>query len=121
MPQSEASKEGRGGCSLTIKSGRLRKDIERDVVVLDRFVRIFCEKKHETPKGGDLCNECADLLAYGLMRLEKCPYNPKPKCKDCETHCYKPDYRKRVQEVMRFSGTYYVKRGRLDWLAKYFF
>jgi len=45
---------------------------------------------------------------------------PKPKCKDCPVHCYKIEYRRRIKEVMRFSGIYFVKRGRVDWLIKYF-
>jgi len=28
--------------------------------------------------------------------------------------------RQRIKEVMKYSGKYYVKRGRLDWLVKYF-
>jgi hypothetical protein len=46
--------------------------------------------------------------------------DPKPKCKDCPVHCYKSEYRRRIKEVMRFSGIYFVKRGRVDWLIKYF-
>ena len=31
-----------------------------------------------------------------------------------------PEYRAKIKEVMRFSGIYFVKRGRLDWLVRYF-
>ena len=97
------------------------KEIEKDKKVLKRFIEVYCEKKHSEEKNGrSLCPECCDLLDYSLKKLDKCPYNPKPKCKDCETHCYHPDYRKRVKEVMKFSGIHFVKRGRLDWLIKYF-
>jgi hypothetical protein len=67
-----------------------------------------------------MCESCAELLEYALLRLEKCPFDPKPKCKDCKVHCYKDDYRQRIREVMKFSGIHFVKRGRLDWLFKYF-
>jgi len=66
------------------------------------------------------CESCNELLEYALLRLEKCPFDPKPKCKDCKVHCYKDDYRQRIREVMKFSGIHFVKRGRLDWLFKYF-
>ena len=87
--------------------------------VLTRFIQVYCAKRHGG-KPRELCAECADLLAYATQRLQKCPYDPKPKCKECPTHCYKPEYRRRIKEVMRFSGIYFVKRGRVDWLIKYF-
>ncbi|MFH1262278.1 MAG: nitrous oxide-stimulated promoter family protein [Pseudomonadota bacterium] len=98
---------------------RLRKEIEREIGTLQAFLRVYCEKKHGSAKK-TLCVECGELLTYGTMRLTKCPYDPKPKCKDCETHCYKPEQCEKVKEVMRFSGLYFVKRGRVDWLWRYF-
>jgi hypothetical protein len=94
-------------------------DVERQFGIAKRFVSVYCREQH----GGDgspLCSECAELLAYARKRLERCPYDPKPKCKECRTHCYRPDYREKMKAVMRFSGIYHVKRGRLDWLFKYF-
>ncbi len=92
----------------------------KDQAILDKFIKVYCCKKH----GGDkkaLCPDCQELLEYAMERLEKCPYNPKPKCKDCKTHCYKPEYREKMKEIMKFSGIHFVKRGRLDWLIRYFF
>ena len=97
----------------------MNKTIENDYKVLKKFVEVYC-RKHRHTNGRGLCAECADLLAYGKQRLEKCPYDPKPKCKDCPTHCFQPEYRQRVREIMRFSGMHFVKRGRLDWLIRYF-
>ena len=55
--------------------------------------------------GDGLCPECAELLAYARLRLEKCRYGAdKPTCANCETHCYKPAMREKVREVMRYSG-----------------
>ncbi|MBI1387033.1 MAG: nitrous oxide-stimulated promoter family protein [bacterium] len=88
--------------------------------VLTTFVEVYCWKNHRRERG-DLCPQCDDLLRYACQRVERCPYDPKPKCKTCPTHCYKPDYRSRMKEVMRYSGMYFVKRGRIDWLIKYFF
>lgn len=87
--------------------------------ILDTFIDVYCTGRHGTPKG-ELCAECADLRQYAHLRLSKCPYDPKPRCKDCKTHCYKPEYRDRIRDVMRYSGTHFVKRGRIDWLFKYF-
>lgn len=98
---------------------------DRDLAVLTRFIEVYCQKRHQSyqkhaPAGGELCDECRDLLEYATDRLARCPMDPKPKCKDCPAHCYKPQYRQRIREVMKFSGIYFVKRGRVDWLIKYF-
>ena len=91
----------------------------QDLATLEKFVAVYCHKKHRTPKGR-LCAECNDLLTYARERLAKCPMDPKPKCKDCPTHCYADAYRRRIKDVMRFSGIHFVKRGRIDWLIRYF-
>ncbi len=92
---------------------------EKQLETVKRFIEIYCNTHHGSDNG-NLCPECSDLLNYASTRLEKCPYDPKPKCKDCQTHCYKPGYREKIKEVMKFSGMYFVKRGRIDWLIKYF-
>ena len=92
---------------------------ESEFSTLKKFVEVFCSHNHDTKKG-ELCADCSELLEYGRKRLELCPYDPKPKCKNCPTHCYRKEYRERVKEVMKFSGMHFVKRGRVDWLVKYF-
>ena len=90
----------------------------RDLEVVTRFIQVYCRAHHHT--GDELCVECHDLLSYATQRLERCPHDPKPKCRDCASHCYAPKYRDEIKQVMRFSGIYFVKRGRVDWLIKYF-
>jgi len=89
----------------------------RSKKTLTRFIEIYCKQNHHTEK---LCKECADIHDYAEKRLELCPYDPKPKCKDCKTHCYSPIYRDKIRKVMKFSGMYMVKRGRIDLLFGYF-
>ncbi|OGC03028.1 hypothetical protein A3H38_01915 [candidate division WOR-1 bacterium RIFCSPLOWO2_02_FULL_46_20] len=86
---------------------------EKEARVLDNFVKVYCREKHGSL---DLCAECGDLLIYAAKRLRLCRYDPKPKCKDCRTHCYVPGYRDKIRAVMRFSGPRIVGRGWLDWL-----
>lgn len=63
---------------------------------------MYCRSHHQK-KG--VCDNCNDLLEYALTRLEKCPQlHNKPTCAKCTIHCYKPDKRKYVREVMRYSG-----------------
>lgn len=76
--------------------------IEREKRVVERMIRLYCRKKEGN---ANLCAECSELLDYALLRLDKCRYGDgKRACKDCTTHCYKPEMRRKIQEVMRFSG-----------------
>ena len=91
----------------------------RHHAIIDRFIGVYCREKHGTADDR-LCDECSDLAAYAHEGLARCPYDPKPSCRKCRTHCYRQPYRDRMREVMRYSGIYFVKRGRIDWLFKYF-
>ena len=106
-----------------------------DIRILMKFVSIFCRENHNVEKAPfsfklfdikeidkkeiALCPECSRLLTYGLTMRVKCPHDPKPMCKKCETQCYKGDYKEKIREVMKFSGIYLVKHGRLDMLYHY--
>lgn len=121
------SPKDRKCCGLTgrgVVRSTLDKSKQSESKILSRFIEVYCRGHHFRNKGkgdrGRLCVECNDLLDYALHKLERCPYDPKPKCKACETHCYKPAYREKIREVMRYSGIHFVKRGRLDWLIRYF-
>lgn len=68
------------------------------------MIKLYCKKKHCA--NNDLCEECEELLIYAYKRLESCKYGiNKSVCGKCKIHCYKPDMRKKIIEVMRFSGT----------------
>jgi hypothetical protein len=105
-----------------------------DIKILARFVAVFCREKHErerlpfnidaaglgeVTKGLELCPECARLLRYGIAMRRICTHDPKPACKKCPAPCYRPQYRETMRAVMRFSGTYFLKRGRIDMLFHY--
>ncbi len=116
---------------------RLTDKKSKDLKILAEFVHIYCREKHRDAEKeafqvtdervrqslGDmelsLCPDCAKLLSHGMAKLMLCPYDPKPACKKCETHCYAPGYREKVREVMKFSGMYLVKHGRVDLLAHF--
>lgn len=117
---------------------RLNSKKIRDLRVLRDFVSIFCRENHAdefksvfpvkderlVEVMGDkpflLCSDCQKLLSHGMAKLMLCKQDPKPMCKKCQIHCYAPGYREKIQEVMRFSGLYLVKHGRLDLMAHYF-
>lgn len=110
----------------------------KDIRILTTFVRVYCRKNHPASdkkkleinnsqiksilKDKDLfCSDCSELLTYGVSRRLRCPKDPKPYCKNCDTHCYRPGYRQTMRQVMRFSGQYFIKRGRIDMLWHYYF
>lgn len=107
----------------------------RDIRTLARFIALYCRKHHagRSPFEGfrkldldppldavELCPECAKLLKYGLTMRLRCPLDPKPMCKECLNPCYRPEYRDKIREVMKFSGMHLIKRGRIDLLFHYF-
>ena len=49
--------------------------------------------------------ECAALLDYACQRSDRCPFmETKTFCSNCKVHCYRPEMRRKIREVMRFSG-----------------
>ena len=101
-------------------------EAEKDIQVLREFIQIYCDTQHKdrakTSKNGvNLCEECRETLEYASWRREVCPLDPKPTCKNCKIHCYKPEQRAKIKEIMRVSGMTLIKRGRIDLLFHYFF
>ncbi len=77
--------------------------LARERKTIEAMIRIFCRDHHGVAR--QLCSGCRELLTYAAQRLDKCPYgNDKPTCVNCPIHCYSPDMRQRVREVMRYSG-----------------
>lgn len=72
-----------------------------ELETLEAMLRIYCRDTHG---GGDICDGCRELLLYAAGRLAKCPYSPKPACKNCSTHCFSAENRERIRAVMRHSG-----------------
>ena len=76
---------------------------EQEKKIVSEMIALYCHKKHGTK--GCVCEECAALDAYAKMRSDKCPFmETKTFCSNCKVHCYKPDMREKIREVMRFSG-----------------
>lgn len=109
---------------------------EKDIRVLTGFVDIYCREKHQGFEKGtfnpgelglpdgvatspDLCADCDKLLKHGIAKLLMCEQDPKPMCKKCQTQCYAAGYREKMREVMRFSGLYLIRHGRVDLIFHY--
>lgn len=82
----------------------------REARTIEAMMYIYCERKHGSRRH-ELCSECNDLLQYAFQRLDKCPFQEeKSTCANCKVHCYKPDRREQIREVMRFAGPYMLTR-----------
>ena len=80
---------------------QLKREQEKEVVSL--MIGLYCKKKHKTKVL--LFNECKKLDDYAKLRSDRCPFmETKTFCSNCKVHCYKPEMREKIREVMRFSG-----------------
>jgi hypothetical protein len=118
------------GLRLSLREGK-------DLRVLALFTAVYCRSCHDAEKAAvevedpalqglgmerfHLCEDCREFLDYAFARRLRCPLDPKPTCKHCHVHCYRPGHREKVREIMRFSGRHLIMRGRLDLLWHYFF
>ncbi|UQZ34361.1 nitrous oxide-stimulated promoter family protein [Paenibacillus sp. PK3_47] len=76
--------------------------IHREKDIVSKMIRIYCTKKH---RNKELCEECRDLQEYAVKRLTLCKFGEeKSACAKCPVHCYKPFYRQKIKQVMRYSG-----------------
>ena len=76
---------------------------QREKEMVSQMIALYC-RKHHGGKGG-LCPQCRALEEYARARSDKCPFmEEKTFCSNCKVHCYKPEMREKIREVMRFSG-----------------
>ena len=87
-----------------------RNRLEREKKTLAAMLRIYCQPHHES-FDKQLCPDCRQLREYADQRLQKCPFGEeKGPCSQCEIHCYKPEMRERIRDVMRYSGPRMLSR-----------
>ncbi|MDO5291481.1 MAG: nitrous oxide-stimulated promoter family protein [bacterium] len=82
---------------------KVEKKLQREINVIETMVKIYCKGNHDHKEG--LCSECNELLEYAKLRASKCPFmEEKTFCNNCRVHCYKPEMRAKVKEVMKYAG-----------------
>ena len=85
---------------MTFSSSRT----DREKQTIEIMINIYC-KGHGHSEDKELCEDCTELLAYSMKKQEICPLgDEKTSCRKCAIHCYEPSNRKKIQEVMRYSG-----------------
>jgi hypothetical protein len=78
------------------------------------MITLYCRGHRHSATG--LCEQCAALKEYALLRVSTCRFGEKkPVCATCEVHCYKQDMRALVRKVMRYAGPRMLLRH--PWLA----
>lgn len=83
---------------------KVEKKRQKEQYVVEEMIRLYCRKNHSKEEG-ELCSECQALLDYARLRSQKCPFmEEKTFCANCKVHCYKPEMREKIRQVMRFSG-----------------
>ena len=107
------------GCSRSnqspakVANSRVGAKRDREKKVVSLMISLYCHKKHVGfwkdvhRRMGEptLCAECAELDRYARQRIDRCPFmETKTFCSNCRVHCYKPEMREKIKEVMRFSG-----------------
>ena len=86
----------------TRKLRNLPARLERELKTVKRMIEIYCNDHHDDSAP---CNSCTRLQEYAEKRLENCPFQQqKPTCGNCIVHCYNPGMKKKIIEVMRYSG-----------------
>lgn len=85
--------------SAPFSSRRMR----REARTVAAMIRRYCRDHHHTAEA--LCPECEQLLTYARKRLQHCPFQEKKTtCGKCPVHCYGPQQRSRIREVMGYAG-----------------
>jgi hypothetical protein len=78
--------------------------ILREKKTVEEMIRLYCHAHHGT-KGQTLCPDCQALRDYAFLRVRKCVFGEdKPTCKNCTIHCYAPQKKAAIKEVMQYSG-----------------
>lgn len=76
--------------------------IDREKEVVSKMVKLYCRKRLGM---AELNEEYKELISYSHRRLDSCKFgDKKPACKRCPIHCYKPDMREKIRNIMRWAG-----------------
>ena len=99
-----------GGSEKIRKDGekqKVEKKRKKEQYVVEEMIRLYCRKNHKEydRSAGQMCQDCQALSDYARLRSDKCPFMEKKTfCSNCKVHCYKPEMREKIRQVMRFSS-----------------
>lgn len=85
---------------------------QREKKTISQMVAIYCAGNHEQAVrtetaycGEAVCPRCKAVDDYSVMRTERCRQMAvKTSCDECPYHCYRPEEREQIKQVMRYAG-----------------
>ena len=95
-----------------------KEKFEIEINTLKKFFELYCKNKHKNLRDENkqltykeknfevdlcLCEECHDAINYSFRRLNSCPHDIKPRCRNCPTPCYKKTRWNNIKKVMIYS------------------
>lgn len=96
--------------------------IRREKMTVAHMIIIYCQgvhpkaEKHYSIEESLLCGDCYALHEYSQKRLTYCRFGEeKTTCADCPVHCYAPQEKEDIKQVMRYAGPRMLWRH--PWLA----
>lgn len=76
--------------------------IDQEKETLREMVTLYCRYRL---KAKSMPESYEQLVDYAFRRLERCRWGTKkPNCHQCKIHCYAPDKRKQMREIMKWTG-----------------
>jgi hypothetical protein len=101
---SRDSEPSRNALAVVFNMNDKKTNLAREAKTVNAMIALYCKgNRHHTASG--LCTRCRELAEYSSERLAACKYGErKPSCKNCTTHCYKPEHRESIRCVMRYAG-----------------
>ena len=76
--------------------------IDREKQTVQKMIELYC---HHRLKQDTIQEEYQQLIDYAHNRLSHCRFGEnKPVCQKCPIHCYAPQERQKIREVMRWTG-----------------
>ena len=78
-------------------------EIAKEKKIVKLIIQIYSEGHDKKPLNEN--QKMQELLDYAYFRLDKCPFKDNKKfCSKCKVHCYKPEMRQQIKNVMRYAG-----------------
>nr|WP_321267101.1 nitrous oxide-stimulated promoter family protein [uncultured Sulfurimonas sp.] len=88
-----------------------------------KFIQCYCDNEHKDVQKNssfikltqndiylnedmhyNLCPRCEETLNYSYVKLQECPHDEKPSCRQCPKPCYDKAEWKHIAKIMRYSG-----------------
>ncbi len=84
----------------------------REKRVISQMVALNCAGNHDAASrterahcGEPVCPACKAVDDYAVLRTARCrQMHAKTSCEKCPYHCYRPQEREQIRQVMRYAG-----------------